>query len=697
MPKLPVDAIDLINTKMTGQQSKQIESSDDEAPVISNNNSAESSAPEMSSGNSYFENSNTNERLTSSLSFATQNNNNVGERKMTSILDLNLMSSYAGSGNTDIEKIKDIISKTIEENKLEDRIKAKIRTILVSNDREYPNIGTLFLSTILVTAVTDGIGLSFPVVFPQSQNERSTVQSIMDYDAKIRQELVNSRSTNFTKQKNFYTPDIVVDKRFKEICKQHVSRELGGDVKVFLFPPFVVSENESIKTEEQRNVIASKILMAAFNTIYTHLSVTIRKTAKDVSVSNLFTDGRKFQLELNIHGPDYKAMDLAGNVNRANFQIVGTSTTGKQETDTSWNQSGQNDKLTVTSGYMDAIPFTHHKQQGFENVKCVRLMPHIIVTDIFMNTPTLNMYLLGLLNSTLLIDKSASLMVFKNNIKTQNDPSSLDNIVALGNEIFGGQQKNKDVKIDLRDKNLSDETINNILKEMFLGKPVLSLDIIPYTSTTNCNYTILRAATSQPGSDDQKNAINDIVSSADVLTNGIFSKLFNPNGVMIGWNDIFNKVRYFPAGYYYKGSEIHDLREIDLSVLAKECTGAKAGYVYRWCEADNIPNREECIMEKLDILNKGIELTNNTFITSRGYRITFSSKFIRVLMEAANQAGLDFEYKANTLDLRGNNGYEHMADVYGSAMFDANTPLIRNTGFGNGKRFGGYGSSFGLF
>lgn len=628
---------------------------------------------------------------------------NMENNSKSSILSMSLIDASLNT-DSDIAKVYEGLNKYIEESRLEEKLNAKIKTILVSNTKDYPNVGNLFLTTILTVAISDGVALTFPSVFPQSQNEDSTIQNIMDYDERIRNEISNTRGSSNKMQKNFYTPDIIVDSKFKEICKEHVRREVSGEVKVVLLPPFILSNQESLKEAEDRRIAINKIAAASLNSLYTTLAVNIRKETRDVVVSDLFSNGNKMSLELNIHHPDFSVKDLAGNTHRANFQICGSCTSDRQENDQSWNQSGTIKKLLITSGYVDAIPYTEKVNLGFQNFKnMVRLMPNVVVTDIAMKTPTLNMFLLGLINSTILLDKSASLMVFKNNIKSKNDPSGFDHICDISAEVSNGmlQQggKGEKVRIDLKDKKLSDEAINGILTEMFSGPAMLSLDIIPYNSCSNAEHTILKAAISS-NQNDQIHAINDIIGSADVLTNGAFSNIFNPNKGMIRSEDIFANVTWFPAGVFYSGSEVHDLREIDLSVIANTCVGAKSGYVFRWTQADiayGKDGREDCILEKLDILNKGIELSSNAFVTSRGYRVTFTSDFISALTKAVQENGLDYKFSTNTLDLKTSTGYEQVAEMYAGAGFKQNPGFIRNTGYNSNGRRSLFSSKLGLW
>lgn len=666
----------------------------------------QSNKPKVEVAETEFKQSSETHKATNSFTQNTFNKQSGGnmENGKSSILSMSLIDASLNT-DSDIAKVYEGFNKYIEESRLEDKLNAKIKTILVSNTKDYPNVGNLFLTTILTVAISDGIALTFPTVFPQSQNEDSTIQNVMDYDERIRNEISNSRGNTSKLQKNFYTPDIIVDSKFKEICKEHVRREVSNEVKVVLLPPFILSNQESLKDAEDRRIAIHKIAAASLNSLYTTLAVNIRKETRDVIVSDLFSNGNKMSLELNIHHPDYSVKDLAGNVHRANFQICGSCTSDRQDNDQSWNQSGTIKKLLITSGFIDAVPFQDQINLGFQNVKkIIRLMPNIIVTDIAMKTPTLNMFLLGLINSVILLDKSASLMVFKNNIKSKNDPSGFDHICDLSGDVnngFMGQPgaKAEKIRVDLKDKKLSDDAINGILTEMFSGPAMLSLDIIPYNSCSNAEHTILKAAISS-NQNDQTNAINDIISSANVLTNGAFSKNFNPNGGMIRPNDIFANVTWFPAGVFYSGSEVHDLREIDLSVIANTCVGPKAGYVYRWTKADmdfGRDGREDCILEKLDILNKGVELTTNAFVTSRGYRVTFTSEFISALTKAVQENGLEYKFSTNTLDLKTSTGYEQVAEMYAGAGFKQNPNFIRNTGYNAGGRRSQFSSRLGLW
>lgn len=362
-----------------------------------------------------------------------------------------------------------------------------------------------------------------------------------------------------------------------------------------------------------------------------HIQSTIRPSTAVDEMNNPIRSDWRLELCLRQNKPQYTNMSYVDDLNKENANVV----------------------LTKCHGFVDAIPDMRTTViPGIGPVRDTRMRPHIIITDIAAVKPTIGFMLLGFLSSRIMANRNMWLATVlpngsKYNVGALNLKTCLE---AENNPNFRGKPG---VVMDLANgkiagskEKMTNDEIYNTVKRIFSLEPIVSIDIPAYGPHTF--YTsVLSAAASGGMSRNSQGALRALVETISVLTNGRFDKnfptqdIFNHEGVLV------------PTGIWRdKTGALRDIRDIDMTMIAS-VTGS-VEMMDLWA-ISNLPQRvtqRDPYLTKVEIISKIIP---DAEITGKCARVTFTSKFMAALDQAAIEAGLNLRYEPEVKDIEDNN------------------------------------------
>ena len=192
-------------------------------------------------------------------------------------------------------------------------------------------------------------------------------------------------------------------------------------------------------------------------------------------------------------------------------------------------------------------------------------------------------------------------------------------------------------------EDLTPVKLNSLFASICTPVPVLALDVFECGAST-WEHSVFAAA-----ADGSSDAISDIVYSLDKLTNGGFSRIWNPENKIC-----FQYGGRTPAGFYTgKDGKRKDIRNIDYLAMLNLFGDRDMNVVRRFSEAWN---NASLSFDQRTKWRK--EVTDNLGATYVGWyrRIVFSTAFIKALTTSLRESGLvyaiDTPYTEVSADVR---------------------------------------------
>lgn len=337
-----------------------------------------------------------------------------------------------------------------------------------------------------------------------------------------------------------------------------------------------------------------------------------------------------------------------GNPMRADFRLELTKVS---TTKTYGVNDGDAPEVVATvSGYIDAIPENTviTNPQGMAIGNGMRFHPHIIITNIDVEYPTLGYALLAYATSMIVTRKDVILRILmpQPGDAVVNDWGVLNLITNIDNNENGGTIIGSKVQAKL-----TQEQVARYIDEMFSLPPVVSIDV----ELNGPNYGYLSALTTaakikkNPATKEErtsaKHAAEEIVSKTCDLTGGIFPEDYNINDIF------YNSGVLRPAGYWIdKNGHKRDIRRFSLDYKANtletmtELVNASYGI-------DN--GVADSFARNIDVYAK---FGDTAVVTGKIIRVTFTPGYTETLTAALADAGFKYSYDASaTFQISQNN------------------------------------------
>lgn len=459
----------------------------------------------------------------------------------------------------------------------------------------------------------------------------------MTADAIIAEVNSTQQRSSGQQQPYVYTTGDAIDSVLHDEVQAALMAEYGDDVKLRSVDAVVVPH-----TQHETAQIAIRLAAIGFNACRTDAVIATGKL-KDFNIVAAKSKSPNTVLKLDTNMLKQTVNDEVDNPVRSDFIVELNATDISQQTQ-SLNLQNSKNTLARVSGFIDAIPeeIAIPTMAGMPTMTNIRLHPHQIVTSNAVQTPTPGNMLLGVISSLVMTNQNmwlASVMPHDNRKGVRNI-GALNLLTNLENNQNGIGEA-----LDLTGKKITTDESYALIKQMFSLPPIVSYDIESFGAQTF--YTSSLAIAAQPGNGPAKiEAAHEIIATANWLTNGNFPKDFNPNEIFV------NSGIVIPLGRWSDKSGERDIRDVDAAFIATQTQDVSM--INKWV-LSGLP-REASGMDpyitKVDLIAK---LIPGAIITGKAVRVTFSEKFITMLMNAAMAAGLDARYEPEITFMETNN------------------------------------------
>ena len=490
-----------------------------------------------------------------------------------------------------------------------------------------------YSGVIMSTLLDNGEVTYLPLLIPGTGREAKTAQAIVNEYASLQ----TNRQFNRNTQPDVFTYDQALDGVYDAAIKNLLIGIYKVDEsKLVSINGMVLPANLSDRDVEDISTVAaviganSLIIDRAFQSGYADLNLNAAIQA---------TSNPKFKLnaQFNKH-----ATNLFGQPVRSDFELS-LEVAGDGPRLETLNNSADIDVLARVNGFVDAIPTSIKLQNGQE---VLRLRPHVILTNVDVDTQSPAYLLLAILGSTPILDKSMWPAPLIRNIENVGHLNKIVNLEGNANQVGRPIVPSKQVtELDIRSS----------IYQMFCLDPALSIDIENYG--VNSYFTSILAAAAHPTNlQVREDASRQIINTAHQLTGGAFpldfptNKIFQSYGVKI------------PMGIWSSKQGDHDIRDIDLAFIASK--GQDIQSILRWANS----NYDKTITgaDPFGLKVEGIaELVPDAVISGSATRVTFTSDFIITLTSAAIGSGIRIVYEAAVSTDTGLINWAGLPDTFG--------------------------------
>lgn len=367
----------------------------------------------------------------------------------------------------------------------------------------------------------------------------------------------------------------------------------------------------------------SNVASLAYNACLVELQLSAGEL-NDLNIRQANTSTPNSKLKIDTAISRANSLDLLGKPVRTDWRLELNinSTSNRQQ---SLNAKNSRQTLTVTGGFVDAIPEEITQQyMGVPPVTNIRLRPHVVITTNSVANPTVNFMLLGLISSTIMVNKNMWLPAL--NAKENKSVGALNILTNLNNDPQG-------VPLDLVNKKYSAQDVYNVIGQMFTLSPMLSMDLENFGISSS--YGSILAVAADETNPARLDAAREIINAANWLTNGVFNTSFDPNKIFA-----FSAVPV-PVGIWEDKNGLRDIRDIDTAFVA---ANGSTDLLNKWV-LSSLPKAITGLdpyITKVEVISA---LIPNAEITGKAFRVTFTDQFISELTKAAAAAGLDMSYE----------------------------------------------------
>ncbi len=372
---------------------------------------------------------------------------------------------------------------------------------------------------------------------------------------------------------------------------------------------------------------------------------------------------------------------------RSDIDITFKTKTVNTGNSLSLNNGQRSDEVGKINGFVDLInngtmntTFAAYNQNQMQQHYTARLVITHLESKVALTPASL---LLVLSMSSILSYGSNWLSMFKSKVVGRNEIDFSD-IGALGIEInLTPNIPDSSFKhIDTKSESVTPGALMALITGLIRPGLVVSMDVVD----SDCDSGHLEIFAEAARADSNRGARDLIYQSAEQLTGGIFGRYFSMNDRMFVEPD--NRVH---IGYYVRGDEKRDIREIDYLAVANYASATKdPGILLRWAQTfnDMSVNIYTRLNERAAILSA---MTNGSFVL-QGYadRLTFSGMFINALIAAVSEAGLLVELEGS-INNNNNTGGVSPATFVNEAISNPNSSFFRQNAATQNARYANVG------
>ena len=385
----------------------------------------------------------------------------------------------------------------------------------------------------------------------------------------------------------------------------------------------MISVEGNVLSHHANETTWNNIASLAYNACLVELQM-LNDVVDDLNIKQANTSTPNSKLKIDTAISRANSLNLIGAPVRSDWRLE-LNINSVNNRQMSLNAKTNKQTLAVTAGFIDAIPDEVVQNfMGMAPVTTIRLRPHVVITSNSVANPTVNFMLLGLITSTIMVNKNMWLPAL--NAKENKSVGALNILTNLNNDPQG-------IPLDLVNKKYSSQDVYNVIGQMFTLSPVLSMDLENFG--IGSSYGSILAVAADDSNRAKLDAAREIIKAASWLTNNLFPATFDPNKIFA-----FAAVPV-PVGIWEDKNGLRDIRDIDTAFVA---ANGSPELLNKWVLSSmpkSITGLDPYI-SKVEVISA---LIPNAEITGKAFRVTFNSEFISELTKAAAAAGLDMSYE----------------------------------------------------
>lgn len=447
-----------------------------------------------------------------------------------------------------------------------------------------------------------------------------------------------------------WAPTDVLDREFLSVVEKYMTTKHGSDVSVVYAGGRVLPQE--LKSDDEQHL--SRLLFEVDQALTTAVEQQIVHASPAVVNVRMFMADNARAI-VNVDPTPTIRDNSVGLPVRSdlNIQLRATKNISQQQMNQSLNQRDQDITLTRVDAYVDPIFDTKHLGQqttpwGQPIADSRRFVPRIMITAVDSAQPVLTpeLHLLAISTATALsqnIGNWANSLRPRNSTVRGEDLARLSDIGAVGLVCpLNPQNPNELTRINTAPAVFGDAEFVSLIEKTFVTTPVISLMVEESGERSFLNEPYQFAASGNA------EAAAMIVRTADNLTNGEFSKLWNTlpadrrRVVMTDQNRVH-------LGYFVTKEGRADLLHIDSLAMANTFAEKSPETLMEWF-GTFMPQTAPLEVR----LATRERLLRNTFnqVTIKGYGrpVTFYNEFLTVLAQAEANAGLSISPQNTTLN-----------------------------------------------
>lgn len=587
------------------------------------------------------------------------------------------------------QKLKEAIEAKLKIIKSKDGVDTDVIFIPTQNE-----FGKIPYATLLLSSVHNSTCYYYFFQFTNTGKLAMTASEIME-TYNHNKMLRNNPGMMKDSAKPYRIYDAVVGDKFRQILKESIIKYYGNKYSgsQITFKSLQGSNLGPKVVELAPEKMADVILKVGYNQIKIEIGRNIDGTLKDITLQDLVSQNEwKSIIDVSLIGipknENDRGTNSIGDSIRTDFQgqVVLEKNVNKND-NRPQDLVMMNDRRPICefSGYVSALPGPDRIQDPVSNsyYDAIRLMPHIIITQLqgFQRTP--NLTLLALAAAGVMFNKENYLACIKNLVATtDNCPGKYNLITNVTRE-----EPSKVAPLDFKNTKVwTEEGIVNCLASMFTLSPAVSVDFNPYGDQGPIDALFAYASRTDIKPNVRQKYLDRIVQLCAQFTNGAFPANYNTN-------EIFARGAVpIPMGYFTDTTGIKDIRCIDTATVLSYYKGNEQ-ILKQWLfsEVPEFTNDFDPFFAKVDVIANVIG-ARDAVITGRGVRVTFHPNFIKTLITAVSGAGFNPEYTPFGVNPLSKGLFEGMGTLFGGAGIDTNLSFGQKYTYGQQNQ--GLGSFF---
>lgn len=525
-----------------------------------------------------------------------------------------------------VESYKKAFDKQLESLSADDRQAFQLEVMNRDTDK-------IYMSTLLVTRPVSFKSTNYVLVFALPVEASNPIE-----DRRVFQ---SGGQTNEIS----WAPTDVLDTAFWEQLRRFCGVKFGDGAKVVYAGGRILPQE--LKSEDSAHI--ARVLHEVDQALLTAMEQqVVGASAAVVNVGMFLQDGARATVAIDptpTERDNSVGMPVRSSIN---IQLRATKNVSIAQQNQSLNQRDQDLTLTRVDAYIDPTFDTRHLQQTpawpGQPTPTQRFIPRVMISALesVQDLQTPEMGLLAIATTTALTQNPGN---WANSLRPAHaagmsaDLARMTDIGALGLVVPLNPQDPTDlVKIPTNPKNFGTSDFESLIESSFIKDPIFSLIVEESGERSWLTDMYQYAANGDPS------AVEQIIRTADNLTNGQFSRLWTAKG---GGQIVYNDQNRIHLGYFVdvSGKRV-DLLHADTLAMLNLFAEKDIQVAYDWIQTFNpasgtlearLATREQTL--------------RNTFsqVTVKGYgrTVTFYRDFLETLMQAIHAAGLEIS-PANT-------------------------------------------------